>query len=87
MSPRLVAVSKTKPPDMVVEAYRQGQRNFGENYVSIVHYWSTSFQTFHVSLYDCKTERNKGVNNGETDLMLDPHTRLMNSWRKLQILR
>lgn len=32
--PRLVAVSKTKPPDMVVEAYRQGQRNFGENYVS-----------------------------------------------------
>lgn len=34
MPPRLVAVSKTKPPDMVVEAYRQGQRNFGENYVS-----------------------------------------------------
>lgn len=32
--PRLVAVSKTKPPEMVVEAYRQGQRNFGENYVS-----------------------------------------------------
>lgn len=34
VSPRLVAVSKTKPPDMVVEAYKQGQRNFGENYVS-----------------------------------------------------
>uniref|UniRef100_A0A671TXI8 Pyridoxal phosphate homeostasis protein n=1 Tax=Sparus aurata TaxID=8175 RepID=A0A671TXI8_SPAAU len=34
VSPRLVAVSKTKPPDMVVEAYRQGQRNFGENYVN-----------------------------------------------------
>ncbi|CAJ1055111.1 pyridoxal phosphate homeostasis protein isoform X1 [Xyrichtys novacula] len=33
VSPRLVAVSKTKPPDMVVEAYRQGQRNFGENYI------------------------------------------------------
>lgn len=32
--PRLVAVSKTKPPEMVVEAYRHGQRNFGENYVS-----------------------------------------------------
>ncbi|CAK6970894.1 pyridoxal phosphate homeostasis protein [Scomber scombrus] len=31
--PRLVAVSKTKPPEMVVEAYRQGQRNFGENYI------------------------------------------------------
>lgn len=35
--PRLVAVSKTKPPEMVVEAYRQGQRNFGENYVSIIY--------------------------------------------------
>lgn len=33
--PRLVAVSKTKPPDMVIEAYRKGHRNFGENYVSI----------------------------------------------------
>uniref|UniRef100_A0A3B5RFB0 Pyridoxal phosphate binding protein n=1 Tax=Xiphophorus maculatus TaxID=8083 RepID=A0A3B5RFB0_XIPMA len=32
--PRLVAVSKTKPPEMIVEAYRQGQRNFGENYVN-----------------------------------------------------
>ncbi|KAJ0036407.1 hypothetical protein NQD34_005084 [Periophthalmus magnuspinnatus] len=34
VSPRLVAVSKTKPPIMVVEAYRHGQRNFGENYVN-----------------------------------------------------
>lgn len=34
VAPRLVAVSKTKPPEMVVEAYQQGQRNFGENYVS-----------------------------------------------------
>lgn len=33
--PRLVAVSKTKPPEMIVEAYKQGQRNFGENYVSV----------------------------------------------------
>uniref|UniRef100_A0A3Q4GVD9 Pyridoxal phosphate homeostasis protein n=1 Tax=Neolamprologus brichardi TaxID=32507 RepID=A0A3Q4GVD9_NEOBR len=33
--PRLVAVSKTKPPEMVVEAYKQGQRNFGENYVNL----------------------------------------------------
>ncbi|CAB1335955.1 unnamed protein product [Coregonus sp. 'balchen'] len=32
--PRLVAVSKTKPPDMVIEAYRKGHRNFGENYVN-----------------------------------------------------
>ncbi|XP_072292302.1 pyridoxal phosphate homeostasis protein-like [Eucyclogobius newberryi] len=34
VAPRLVAVSKTKPPEMVVEAYRHGQRNFGENYVN-----------------------------------------------------
>uniref|UniRef100_A0A8C3ZDP3 Pyridoxal phosphate homeostasis protein n=1 Tax=Denticeps clupeoides TaxID=299321 RepID=A0A8C3ZDP3_9TELE len=32
--PRLVAVSKTKPAEMVMEAYQQGQRNFGENYVN-----------------------------------------------------
>ena len=34
-SPDLVAVSKTKPPELVVEAYRRGQRHFGEtlNYV------------------------------------------------------
>ena len=30
--PRLVAVSKTKPNEMVVEAYEAGQRHFGENY-------------------------------------------------------
>ncbi|KAF6725023.1 Proline synthase co-transcribed bacterial-like protein [Oryzias melastigma] len=34
VTPRLVAVSKTKPPEMIVEAYRHGQRNFGENYVN-----------------------------------------------------
>ncbi|XP_006000351.1 pyridoxal phosphate homeostasis protein [Latimeria chalumnae] len=33
IQPRLVAVSKTKPADMVIEAYKHGQRNFGENYV------------------------------------------------------
>ncbi|KAA0191585.1 hypothetical protein HAZT_HAZT006869, partial [Hyalella azteca] len=31
--PRLVAVSKTKPKEMVIEAYLAGQRHFGENYV------------------------------------------------------
>ena len=31
-SVRLVAVSKTKPPQMVREAYAAGQRAFGENY-------------------------------------------------------
>ena len=32
---RLVAVSKTKPKNLIVEAYNCGQRYFGENYVSI----------------------------------------------------
>ena len=31
--PRLVAVSKTKPVEMILCAYNQGQRHFGENYV------------------------------------------------------
>ncbi|XP_037687292.1 pyridoxal phosphate homeostasis protein isoform X1 [Choloepus didactylus] len=33
IQPRLVAVSKTKPADVVIEAYKHGQRTFGENYV------------------------------------------------------
>ncbi|XP_071476723.1 pyridoxal phosphate homeostasis protein-like [Diadema antillarum] len=33
VEPRLVAVSKTKPVSMIIEAYQSGQRNFGENYV------------------------------------------------------
>ncbi|XP_018416524.1 PREDICTED: proline synthase co-transcribed bacterial homolog protein [Nanorana parkeri] len=33
VQPRLVAVSKTKPADVVIEAYKHGQRYFGENYV------------------------------------------------------
>ena len=31
--PRLVAVSKTKPKELVLAAYAAGQRHFGENYV------------------------------------------------------
>jgi len=31
--PTLVAVSKTKPAEMLMEAYECGQRHFGENYV------------------------------------------------------
>ncbi|XP_048746939.2 pyridoxal phosphate homeostasis protein-like [Ostrea edulis] len=34
VTPRLVAVSKTKPVSSIVEAYRSGQRHFGENYVN-----------------------------------------------------
>jgi len=32
-APRLVAVSKTKPPELLLEAYDAGVRDFGENYV------------------------------------------------------
>lgn len=32
--PRLVAVGKTKPPELLIAAYEAGQRNFGENYVN-----------------------------------------------------
>jgi len=33
VQPRLVAVSKTKPKELIIKAYEYGQRNFGENYV------------------------------------------------------
>ena len=35
MQPRLVAVSKAKPKELVQEAYDAGQRDFGENYVQV----------------------------------------------------
>ncbi|OXA43982.1 pyridoxal phosphate homeostasis protein [Folsomia candida] len=31
--PRLVAVSKTKPKECIIQAYKDGQQHFGENYV------------------------------------------------------
>ena len=31
--PRLVAVSKTKPKEAIIQLYKDGQRHFGENYV------------------------------------------------------
>ena len=31
--PLLVAVSKTKPVEMIIDAYSVGQRHFGENYI------------------------------------------------------
>lgn len=34
-SVRLLAVSKTKPAEAVIEAYNAGQRHFGENYVRL----------------------------------------------------
>jgi hypothetical protein len=33
--PRLVAVSKTKPVEIIVEAYQAGHRHFGENYIQV----------------------------------------------------
>lgn len=35
MQPRLVAVSKTKPVELIKEAYDAGHRDFGENYVQV----------------------------------------------------
>lgn len=32
IKPQLVAVSKTKPVELIIEAYEEGQRHFGENY-------------------------------------------------------
>ncbi|CAH0556114.1 unnamed protein product [Brassicogethes aeneus] len=34
IKPTLVAVSKTKPASCIIEAYEEGQRHFGENYVN-----------------------------------------------------
>ncbi|KAG6462184.1 hypothetical protein O3G_MSEX013103 [Manduca sexta] len=34
ITPRLVAVSKIKPAELIVQAYEAGQRDFGENYVN-----------------------------------------------------
>ncbi|XP_014291019.1 pyridoxal phosphate homeostasis protein isoform X1 [Halyomorpha halys] len=31
--PRVVAVSKTKPKELIINVYNQGQRQFGENYI------------------------------------------------------
>lgn len=72
--PRLVAVSKTKPPEMVVEAYRQGQRNFGENYVSRKYCWSESWQKF------------PRVGLLQEVMCSESPIRLTNLWTKLQIL-
>jgi hypothetical protein len=36
LQPRLVAVSKTKPVEALMEAYDAGQRVFGENYVQVI---------------------------------------------------
>ena len=33
--PRLLAVSKTKPKELVIEAYEGGHRDFGENYMKV----------------------------------------------------
>ena len=35
IQPRLVAVSKTKPVELIKEAYDAGHRDFGENYVQV----------------------------------------------------
>lgn len=47
LRPRLVAVSKTKPKELVIAAYRQGQRHFGENYVKELVEKSTDEEILH----------------------------------------
>ncbi|KAJ3643408.1 hypothetical protein Zmor_026121 [Zophobas morio] len=42
VQPNLVAVSKTKPVDLIVQAYEAGQRHFGENYVQELEEKSTN---------------------------------------------
>ncbi|NWW50703.1 PLPHP protein, partial [Pedionomus torquatus] len=49
VQPRLVAVSKTKPAEMVIDAYSHGQRSFGENYVS----WFLTFPLCFQILSSC----------------------------------
>lgn len=46
--PRIVAVSKTKTVDMILEAYTNGQRHFGESYVQELVEKAT-----HPALSDC----------------------------------
>lgn len=51
---RLVAVSKTKPAQDIVCAYENGQRYFGENYVSLLFYiqqFSVTCTGMHTILY------------------------------------
>ena len=54
MQPRLVAVSKTKPKELVQEAYDAGQRDFGENYVQVELLHQRSQQKSHlcISMHD-----------------------------------
>uniref|UniRef100_A0A0K2U9S0 Uncharacterized protein n=1 Tax=Lepeophtheirus salmonis TaxID=72036 RepID=A0A0K2U9S0_LEPSM len=33
--PNLIAVSKTKPKGSIIDAYKAGQRVFGENYIQV----------------------------------------------------
>jgi len=42
--PRLVAVSKTKPLEMILECYSAGQRHFGENYAQELSEKSNNFE-------------------------------------------
>lgn len=45
--PQLIAVSKTKPIEMIIDAYSVGQRHFGENYVKELWEKSTNEQIHH----------------------------------------
>jgi len=75
--PRLVAVSKTKPVDMIVEAYQAGHRHFGENYVQELCEKSTN----PVILKECPDIQWHFIGNCQSnkakDLMRCPNLRMM----------
>lgn len=50
LQPRLVAVSKTKPVEMLKEAYDAGHRIFGENYVQVLADWFAGYSTLQIEL-------------------------------------
>ena len=55
---RLVAVSKTKPKEAVIEAYKAGQRVFGENYIQVITGSSYIMPTFNKNNEKCSVNIN-----------------------------
>lgn len=53
---RLVAVSKTKPIELITACYAVGQRHFGENYVQVLNdHSSPSLYGYQLSKTTCRT--------------------------------
>jgi uncharacterized pyridoxal phosphate-containing UPF0001 family protein len=54
----LVAVSKTKPVEDIMELYQWGQRDFGENYVryTLAFYWTFANQQSEIHCFFCSPD-------------------------------